>query len=568
MNAKASARLHSMRAPTKHKKAKVKMQSKIMEASDKLTTSIKRVSSRERKLALQKDVDNLKKQLRHEENVRRALERALTRPLGTLPRLPPYLPPYTLELLAEVAVLEEEVVRLEEQVVLFRQGLYHEAVCLSSSKKNSSELFDPFICPMTSAKRDGPTNLAQAEGKFPVCTSNPHAEDGRGKENLSCTTNSAKNKQRSVILQPKLTPFQGPFIESKATEKRLDPQKLQLECRDDNQEHAVVRTPILQDERKLGDDSPNLISENVLKCLMRIFLRMVRSKSTRVVEGMPALSTLSSCSNLGTEFRDPYGICSEFGKRDIGPYKHLCSIDARSIDPHRTRSSLFLVRRLKVLLGKLATVKLQGLSHQEKLAFWINVYNSCMMNAFVEHGIPETPEAVIALMQKATVNVGGHLLNAIKIEHFILRLPYHCKFTFSKCAKNDEPTGQSVFGLELSEPLVTFALSCGSWSSPAVRVYTASQVDNDLEVAKREYLSAAVGVSTTKKRLAIPKLLDWYLLDFAKDFESLLDWICLQLPIELRKQAINCLDGGKHDSLLHHVEVVPYKFSFRYLLHA
>ena len=39
-------------------------------------------------------VDRLKKKLRQEENVHRALERAFTRPLGTLPRLPPYLPPY------------------------------------------------------------------------------------------------------------------------------------------------------------------------------------------------------------------------------------------------------------------------------------------------------------------------------------------------------------------------------------------------------------------------------------------------------------------------------------------
>lgn len=39
-------------------------------------------------------VDKLKTKLRHEENVHKALERALTRPLGALPRLPPYLPPY------------------------------------------------------------------------------------------------------------------------------------------------------------------------------------------------------------------------------------------------------------------------------------------------------------------------------------------------------------------------------------------------------------------------------------------------------------------------------------------
>lgn len=32
----------------------------------------------------------------------------------------------------------------------------------------------------------------------------------------------------------------------------------------------------------------------------------------------------------------------------------------------------------------------------------------------------------------------------------------------------DDTTIRGIFGLEWPEPLVTFALSCGSWSSPAV----------------------------------------------------------------------------------------------------
>ncbi|XP_038900923.1 uncharacterized protein LOC120087970 isoform X2 [Benincasa hispida] len=84
--------------------------------------------NREKKMALLQDVDKLKKKLRHEENVHRALKRAFTRPLGALPRLPPYLPPSTLELLAEVAVLEEEIVWLSERIVNFRQHLYQEAI--------------------------------------------------------------------------------------------------------------------------------------------------------------------------------------------------------------------------------------------------------------------------------------------------------------------------------------------------------------------------------------------------------------------------------------------------------
>jgi hypothetical protein len=99
-----------------------------------------------------------------------------------------------------------------------------------------------------------------------------------------------------------------------------------------------------------------------------------------------------------------------------------------------------------------------------------------------------------------------------------------------------------------------------------VRVYTASRVEEELEVAKRDYLQATVGISRTNK-LIIPKLLDWYLLDFAKDMESLLDWICLQLPNELRNEAVKCLERRGRDPLSQIVQVMPYDFSFRLLLH-
>ncbi|CAL5385154.1 unnamed protein product [Camellia sinensis] len=562
MNTRVRTTLQSMKAPMKHENG-----SRAMDA-EKATTS-RRGSIREKKMALQQDVDKLKKKLRHEENVHRALERAFTRPLGALPRLPPYLPPSTLELLAEVAVLEEEVVRLEEQVVHFRQGLYQEAVYISSSKRNmesSADLYDPY--PIKNSKLKQSKFSVQTEGSSETSTlghlpSLP--DDGRGKENQTCS-NSSKNKwSLNLNIQTIKTPVKRPPIEDRPPERCLDPQKLELECRVTDHESAEVTTPIIRDERLSGDDSPNKISENILKCLSNIFLRMSSSKSRATADTLPSFSALTSRDNSeATEFTDPYGICLEFGKRDIGPYKNLLAIEATSIKPNRRTNSVFLVRRLKLLLGKLASLSLNGLTHQEKLAFWINTYNSCMMNAFLEHGIPDSPEMVVELMQKATINVGGHLLNAITIEHFILRLPYHSKYTFAKGVRNNEMIAQSAFALELSEPLVTFALSCGSWSSPAVRVYTASQVENELEVAKRDYLQAAVGVSTRRKLLGIPKLLDWYLLDFAKDLESLLDWICLQLPSELGKEAIKCLERGKGEPLSQFVWVRPYEFNFSF----
>ncbi|XP_059623839.1 uncharacterized protein LOC132266855 [Cornus florida] len=565
-------------------------------------------SRRERKLALLQDVDKLKKKLRHEENVHKALERAFKRPLGALPRLPPYLPPYTLELLAEVAVLEEEVVRLEVEVVNFRQGLYQQAVCVSSmrnadtsidfydlvsnrsSKQEESKCLSqneansvsstarvlPSLSRSASRRKlsfsdaasdlmrhcsDRPTSVKQAVKKL-----NSLSEDARGKENWSCS-NSAKDKQSPEKKIPTIkTPVKRLPIMPESVEKSIDPPKLQLECRLVDQGSAQDSSSGSSDCTMLeAESTANKISEDVLKCLSSIILRLSTLKNKTVQPRIsPSLVALAS-NGKGLETEFPYGICSEF-RRDIGPYKHLCAIETGSIDLNRKTNASFLIQRLKLLLGKLASVDLEGLTHKQKLAFWINTYNSCMMNAFLEHGIPDSPEKVVQVMQKATINIGGHLLNAIIIEHFILRLPSHLKYTCPKAAKNIETKARSIFGLEWSEPLVSFALSCGSWSSPAVRVYTASKVENELEAAKRDYLQAAVGISATNK-LIIPKLLDWYLLDFAKDLEALLDWVCLQLPSELRNETFRCLNrkkGGEPLSQL--VEIMPYNFSFRYLI--
>ncbi|KAL5819565.1 hypothetical protein ACOSQ4_023407 [Xanthoceras sorbifolium] len=599
MNTRVRTALQSMKPPLKHDKKKEKMETQGSRGglgAGKAVTNQRR-SNRERKMALLEDVDKLKRKLRHEENVHRALERAFTRPLGSLPRLPPYLPPSTLELLAEVAVLEEEVVRLEEQVVNFRQGLYQEAVYISSKRNVDNSNID---CDQLSLRRckhqrskslshnefnlastpvKPQPSLARSTSSRKLLSSDTHCfisrtmngkqgsvkpnssfplEVGQGKENW-LSTNSTKDKQSPEKKVAKVvTPVKRLLMKNESLDRCLDPLKLQLECRLEDRERAQENCSASSDDRlSEADSTPNKVSEDIVRCLSRIFARISTLKD-KVVD--------SHGSSGEGEFWDPYGTRSEFRKSDIGPYKHLCAIEANSVDLNRTTNALFLIHRLKFLLGKLASVNLEGLTHQQKLAFWINTYNSCIINAFLEHGIPESPEMVVVLMQKATIVVGGHLLNALTIEHFILRLPYHLKFTCPKAAKNDEMKARSIFGLEWSEPLVTFALSCGSWSSPAVRVYTASRVEEELEAAKRDYLQAAVGISKINK-LILPKLLDWYLLDFAKDLESLIDWVCLQLPDQFRNAAVNTLERREREPLSQLVQVMPYDFSFRLLLH-
>ncbi|CAH2046685.1 unnamed protein product [Thlaspi arvense] len=361
------------------------MQGKKLKGGENGVVKLKALN-RQKIIALEQDVEKLRKKLRLEENIHRAIERAFNRPLGTLPRLPPFLPPQILELLAEVAVLEEEIVRMIYDATAF------------------------FL------------------------------ESLKGKNN-KLTANS------TIKMEAKKMSFAHTQLD-----KSLGDQKLQ-EC----PMHRKGRSSRGADE----NCDPNKISEDLVKCLSNIYMRMSSVKS----HGAVRKSQENSKDNM---FRDPYGICSSFRRRDIGPYKSFINVQADSINRNRmSSSSAFLIRRLNGLLERLSSVNLKKLNQQEKLAFWINIYNSCMMNGFLEHGIAEIPEMVVRLMRKAIINVGGHFLNAITIEHFILRLPFHSNYSSPIDSKENEVAARSKFVLEFSEPLVTFALSCGSWSSPA-----------------------------------------------------------------------------------------------------
>ncbi|KAL9268347.1 hypothetical protein AKJ16_DCAP17997 [Drosera capensis] len=566
--------------------------------SDITATTSGRSSVRERRLALMQDVDRLKKKLRHEENIHRALERAFNRPLGALPRLPPYLPQNTQELLAEIAVLEEEVVRLEEQVVSYRQGLYQEAIYICSKTRVENPVDS---CKLLSSKTskhersrwredvDLANLLDSSSHKKPGVASEPQLRNANAgvdqavriaaQRARASSENVSTEKQSSIselvtaekdfkhVSSPRRKPYKvnqdrKPSMKQESARNSVDSPKLIT-----NRESAQESSSCTLKNKVIGVDSePNKISEDLLRCLCSILVRLNTENDQPPQPLIFSASLVPQKCESGLEFQDPYGSDVAFKDRDVGPYKHIYAIDAGSIDVKRKRNVMFLLHKLKILLGKLASVSLEGLSHQHKLAFWINTYNSCMLNAFLEHRIPESPEMIVGLMGEATIVVGGQLLNAITIEHCILRLPFYLKYAGPKAvAKNDELKARSMFDLEWSEPLVTFALSCGSWSSPAVRVYTASYIESELEAAKRDFLQAAVGVSQYDK-LIIPKLLDWYMLDFAKDLESLLNWVCLQLPDQPRKAALPCLETRGEEPVSKSVHVTPYDFSFRYLL--
>ena len=96
-----------------------------------------------------------------------------------------------------------------------------------------------------------------------------------------------------------------------------------------------------------------------------------------------------------------------------------------------------------------------------------------------------------------------------------------------------------------------------------LRVYTALNVEAELEQACRDYLMAAVGVNK-KKTITIPKVLQWYARDFSHDAESLIEWIAAKLPQEKRIAFDECTKKSSK-GVRHRMSVQPYDSTFRYL---
>lgn len=98
-----------------------------------------------------------------------------------------------------------------------------------------------------------------------------------------------------------------------------------------------------------ADNVANKISEDILKCLCTIFMRLSTFKGkTADAESCPSNTAKEfGENNVERDFRDPYFISPESRMGDVGPYRRFHSVESCSIDLNRKANALFLIRRLK-----------------------------------------------------------------------------------------------------------------------------------------------------------------------------------------------------------------------------
>lgn len=167
-------------------------------------------------------------------------------------------------------------------------------------------------------------------------------------------------------------------------------------------------------------------------------------------------------------------------------------------------------------------------SREEKLAFWINLYNSLIIDAVISFGIEKTVwEAGWGFFRKAAYDIGGLRYSADDIEHGILRgnRP-HPLLRLPQFAMNDPRSRHAIVPMD---PRIHFALVCASRSCPLITVYHASELEEELETAATTFINGG-GVTVEPKlaQVSLSRIFAWYQRDFGER-SGVLDFILAYL---------------------------------------
>ena len=162
--------------------------------------------------------------------------------------------------------------------------------------------------------------------------------------------------------------------------------------------------------------------------------------------------------------------------------------------------------------GALRTVSLGDLvGGQARLAFWINVYNALVFHGIVALGIRRTVWELRAFFARVSYRIGGFVLSADDVEHGVLRgNARHGLFRRRRFGASDPRLALAVHPVD---PRIHFAMTCGAQSCPPVGAYRAAALDQQLDLAARNFLNQEVAVDG-RGRVSCSRILQWYAEDF------------------------------------------------------
>uniref|UniRef100_A0A5B6YN41 DEP domain-containing protein n=1 Tax=Davidia involucrata TaxID=16924 RepID=A0A5B6YN41_DAVIN len=217
-------------------------------------------------------------------------------------------------------------------------------------------------------------------------------------------------------------------------------------------------------------------------------------------------------------------------------FEAYTSEDGMHVDYRSIHGSEEFARYLRIV-EELQRIELQDMPREEKLAFFINLYNMMTIHAILVWGHPAGALERRKLLGDFKYVIGGCTYSLSAIQNGILRgnqrPPYNLIKPFGMKDKRFK------VALPYPEPLIHFALVCGNRSGPALQCYSPGNIDKELMEAARNFLrSGGLVVDLNAKVASVSMIFKWFSVDFGKN------------EVEVLKHAANYLEPADSEALL------------------
>ncbi len=129
-------------------------------------------------------------------------------------------------------------------------------------------------------------------------------------------------------------------------------------------------------------------------------------------------------------------------------------------------------------------------SREEKLAYWINAYNSIAVKMIIDNYPVKNINELHDPWNQKFFRIKDQRYSLDDIEHNILR--------------------------KFNEPRIHFLINCASFSSPKLmnRAYTAENIEAALEKCTRDFINDPARNLITQNKVSISQIFEWYKDDF------------------------------------------------------
>ncbi|XP_034214567.1 uncharacterized protein LOC117626886 isoform X2 [Prunus dulcis] len=465
--------------------------------------------------SLEKDIEQLQLRLQQEKSMRNMLERAMGRASSTLSPGHRHFSVQTKELISEIELLEEEVANREQRVLSLYRSIFEQCISRPPSEQNSVVASPAH---MKNGSRKHPSIISSAfcsSKKFPFRHLRALvAIDDSGKRTLK-TRHTTQSSDKSDIDFAKTCSNLAKVCE------RVP---------------ALEKTSMLRTLKDHLHQCPSKLSEEMVRCMAVVYCWLCNAASVNIEKNKSPLLSRSSTNVI--QPRHGAGDAPDWSG------KSMVEITWISTDKSKLPHASFAINNYRILVEQLERVNVTLMELNAQVAFWINTYNALVMHAHLAYGIPHSSIRKLALFHKWLET--------------LLSTAWRKKFGEDRQLRN------SKLGLPVSEPLVCFALCTGAFSDPALKVYTASNVRDELEEAKKEFIKANVVVKKSRK-VFLPKILERFAREASFGSDDLLKWVTENADKKLNDSIHKCIDRKSSKKASQIIEWLPYNSRFRYV---